>query len=95
MPKRVLIFAFVISSSLAFGQLDSNTVTVTASSSATLSPDQIVFNVGVSAPLNDTPDDVTSALAGSGITIAEFSQVNLYYSNPNCPAAPRLHRAAR
>jgi hypothetical protein len=38
---------------------------------------------------------VTSALAGSGITIAEFSQVNLYYSNPNCPAAPRLHRAAR
>ncbi len=87
MPRRFLTFAFVISSSLAFGQLDSNTVTVTASSSVTLSPDQIVFSVGITAPLNDTLDDVTSAFAGSGITIAEFSDVYLNYSNPNIPAS--------
>ena len=87
MSRRLLIFAFVISSSLAFGQLDSNTITVTASSSVTLSPDQIVFSVGINAPVDKTLDDVTSALAGLGITIANFSAVNLSYSNPNFPAS--------
>jgi hypothetical protein len=78
MFRRILILAFVISCSLAFAQLDSNTVTVTASSSATLSPDQIVFSIEVNAPLNSTLDDVTSALAGSGITIANFT--NVYFN---------------
>ncbi len=78
MFRRGLVFAFVMSYSLLFGQLDPNTVTVTATSSATLSPDQVVFNVAVSAGTDKTLDDVTSALAGSGITIAEFSGVYVY-----------------
>jgi len=86
MSRRLLIFAFVISSSLAFGQLDSNTITVTASSSVTLSPDQIVFSVGINAAVDKTLDDVTSALAGSGITIANFTGVYVYSSLVSIPA---------
>lgn len=86
MLRGFLLFAFVISPSLAFGQLDSNSVTVTASSSASLSPDQIVFTVVVSAPVDKTLDDVTSALAGSGITTANFTGVSVYSSQPSIPA---------
>jgi uncharacterized protein YggE len=86
MLRPFLVFGFLISSSLAFAQLDSNTVTVTASSNSTLSPDQIVFSVGVNAPADKTLDDVTSALAGSGITIANFTGVYVYSSLLSIPA---------
>ncbi len=45
MLKRTLILSFLMSASLAFGQGDSNTVTVTASQSVNLQPDQVVFGV--------------------------------------------------
>lgn len=88
MTKRALVFTFVMSASLAFGQLDSNTITVTASRSATLQPDQVVISVDVTSDLNTTLDDVVAALAGSGITIANFSGVNnnnYFYVNPFSP----------
>src|ERR1700682_1639233 len=68
MVSRSLFFAFVLSVSLAYGQLDSNSITITASRNTAVEPDQVVFSVGVSAGLNSSLDDVLAALAGSGIT---------------------------
>src|ERR1022692_3262047 len=75
MLKRTLIFSFVMSASLAFGQGDSNTVTVTASQSVNLQPDQVVFGVYVTTSINASLDDVLAALKGSGITIANLSGI--------------------
>jgi hypothetical protein len=73
---RTLILAFAISASLAFGQIDSNAVTVTASRNANLQPDTVLFGVTVTSGFNAGLDDVVAALAGSGITAANFSSVS-------------------
>jgi uncharacterized protein YggE len=75
MLKRTLIVSFLMSAALAFGQVDSNTVTVTASQSVNLQPDQVLFGVYVTASINASLDDVLAALKGSGITIANLSGV--------------------
>lgn len=62
--------------SLAFGQLDSNSITVTASNNASLQPDQAIFSVTVQSPLSTGLDDVLAALQGSGITAANLSGVS-------------------
>lgn len=69
----VLLF---LSCSLAFAQLDSNSITVSASNNANLQPDQAVFAVTVTAPQTTGLDDVLTALAGSGITAANLSGVS-------------------
>jgi uncharacterized protein YggE len=69
----VLLFVYC---SVAFAQLDSNSITVSASNNATLQPDQAVFSVTVTTPLTTGLDDVLTALAGSGITAANFSGVS-------------------
>jgi len=76
MLKRTLIFSFVMSVSLLFGQVDSNTVTVTASQSVNLQPDQVLFGISVTASINASLDDVLAVLKGSGITIANLSGVS-------------------
>jgi hypothetical protein len=73
---RTLILALVLSGSLAFGQIDSNAVTVTASRNATLQPDTVLFDVTVATGFNAGLDDVIAALAGSGITAANFTNVS-------------------
>ena len=76
MLKRLLCLSFVSSAPLLFGQLDSNSVTVTASQSVNLQPDQVLFGVGVGSSLTTSLDDVLAALQGSGITFANFSGVS-------------------
>jgi hypothetical protein len=76
MVSRSVCVAFVLSVSLAYGQLESNSITVTASRSAVVQPDQAVFGVSVSSNIGTSLDDVLAALAGSGITIANFSGVS-------------------
>lgn len=71
-----MLLAFAISAPLAFGQLDSNSVTVTASRGTSLQPDQAVFGVFVDSGLSSSLDDILAALKGSGITIANFSGVS-------------------
>jgi hypothetical protein len=73
---RIVILAFVLSASLAFGQLDSNAVTVTASRNASLQADTVVFSVAVTSGINAGLDDIVAVLAGSGITAANFSSVS-------------------
>lgn len=77
MLRRTLITAFVVCTSLAFAQLDSNSVTVTASRNLTLLPDQGIFAVRVSSGLNTSLDDILTALQGSGIGLGNFSGVSM------------------
>ena len=60
---------------LATAQVTPNSVTVTASRNTNLQPDQVVFSVTVSTPVDATRDDVIAALQGSGITLANFGSV--------------------
>ena len=68
-------------SPLAFGQLDSNSITVTASRNASLQPDQAVFAVSVQSGISASLDDVLAALQGSGITAANLSSVSSVQQN--------------
>jgi hypothetical protein len=82
-------FLLVVSASLAFAQLDSNSITVNASRSAALQPDQAVFVVSVQSDLNTSLNDVLAALQGSGITSANFAGVNTVLSfSPGTGPAP-------
>ena len=87
MLKRMLILGFVTSASLLFAQLDSNSVTVTASQSVNLQPDQVLFAVYVTTPLTASLDDVLAAVKGAGITSANFSGVNSSAAAQLCSAA--------
>jgi uncharacterized protein DUF541 len=73
---RRFFFALTLSVPLAFGQLDSNSLTVTASRSVSLQPDQALFGVFVDSSVTSSLDDILAALQGSGITAANFSGVN-------------------
>jgi hypothetical protein len=74
-----IILALVLSSSLAFGQLDSNSVTVTASRAPSSgSPDQAVFSVVVTSGFDTSLDDVIALLQGTGISAANLQSLNEY-----------------
>lgn len=67
---------WLASASLAFGQLDSNSLTILASRTMDLQPDQVVFSVSLTAPMEANLDDVLAALQGSGITADNLDDVN-------------------
>jgi uncharacterized protein YggE len=75
MLKPTLTIVFAMSASLLFGQLESNSITVTASQSNNVQPDQVLFAVYVSSGINTSLDDVLAALKPSGIVMANFSGV--------------------
>jgi hypothetical protein len=77
MPRNSL-FLLVVFASFACAQLDSNSITVNASHSANLQPDQALFAVFVQSDANTSLDDVLAALQGSGITAANFAGVSSY-----------------
>jgi len=76
MRKSGLVLVLVSFCPLAFGQLDSNSITVSASNNASLQPDQAIFSVSVQSGMSTGFDDVLSALQGSGITAANLSNVS-------------------
>jgi len=76
MRNSVLVFLSLLCCSLAFGQVESNSITVSASQNASLQPDQAIFAVTVQSGVNTGLDDVVAALQGSGITAANFTGVN-------------------
>src|SRR5437879_3307434 len=67
---------FLISAALAFAQLDSNTVTVTASRTSNPKPDQIAIDVSVDSDFATTLGDVLAVLQGSGIALSDFTGVS-------------------
>lgn len=80
MRKLPLLPALLVSLTLAFGQVDSNSITVTASrANASVQPDQAVFNVQVNSGLGASLDDVIAALKGSGISAANFQGLSAFF----------------
>src|SRR5215469_5361242 len=63
---------FLLLSGLAFGQLDTNTLTITASRNVSVAPDQVLYNVMVSTDPAATLDAVSGRLAGAGIVPANL-----------------------
>jgi uncharacterized protein YggE len=61
--------------SLALGQLDTDTITIQASRSVNLTPDQVGFLVSVSASPNTSLDQIVAALSGTGITASNLSSM--------------------
>jgi hypothetical protein len=59
----------------AFGQLQTDTITITALRQVSLQPDQIVFHVQVSTPVTAGLDDAVGQVAGAGITAANLTGV--------------------
>src|SRR5579863_9250359 len=59
-----------------FGQLPSNTLTIAASRSIVIQPDQVVFGITVSTPATVILDEVVDGLSGLGITSANLSGVD-------------------
>jgi uncharacterized protein YggE len=89
MRKSALVCLVMWLAPPAFGQLESNSITVSVSRSATVQPDQVVFAVTVQSGLSTSLDDVVAALQGSGITAANLAGVNsinpLLYVQPAPP----------
>jgi hypothetical protein len=75
MSRSISIFLCILSASFAFGQLDSNSVTVTASRNLNLQPDLALFSVNVSADSSATLNDILTAIQPIGVTIADLSDV--------------------
>lgn len=95
MRRTFLVVALALSALPAYGQLDSNSITVTAARSSAIQPDQVVFVVSVTSGLDANLDNVTAALSGTGITAANFSGINSGYatfalSNPMPPVQPTI-----
>jgi hypothetical protein len=65
----------MLSAPVLFGQLDPNSITVTATRSAPVQPDQAVFSVTVSTDASATLDSVVAALQPAGITVSQFAGV--------------------
>ncbi len=61
---------------LAFGQLESNTVTVTATQNLSVQPDQVVFSVSVTSGISTSLSDVLTAVQSAGITSANFTGIS-------------------
>ena len=85
MQRTFAVFAFLLSASLAFAQLDSNSITVTASRATVLQPDQVIFVVNVTSGLDTSLDNVIAALSGTGITVANFTGINSGYAGVLLP----------
>jgi len=70
----------------AFAQVDDDTITVTASRSTNLQPDEVVVGVNVSTTPDLSLDDIVGLLTGTGITAANLSSAStttyLYAGQP-------------
>src|SRR6266536_1219540 len=76
--RWLLFFAAV---SVAFGQLDSDMITITSSRTQSIVVDQVQVTVNVNTGRDATLDDVVSALQGTEITAANLSGAYTFSSN--------------
>lgn len=84
MPFPVRLGTCVILCSLPLAaQLLNNSITVTAYPASTVSPDEVVFSVVVTAGIDQTLDTIVNAVSGLGLTAANL--VNLGGSLPCLP----------
>src|SRR6266478_8382695 len=78
-----LIILLATGGSLAFAQLDSDTLTVSVSQSFSVQPDQARFSAYTNTGVNTGLDEVITTLKSIGITTAIFTDV---YSDADPPA---------
>ncbi len=76
MRALTVIGLFLLSLCPVFGQLDDNTIAITASRPAIIQPDQAVLGIFVSAPPNTGLDDVLGLLSGLGLTASNLTGVS-------------------
>jgi len=75
--RTIRLAAFLLFPSiLAFGQLDSDTISVTASRFTPIQPDQVQLLISVNAPASTDSDQVLAALPGTGLTTSNLVNVN-------------------
>ncbi|HLI86910.1 MAG TPA: SIMPL domain-containing protein [Bryobacteraceae bacterium] len=79
MSASHFLLAFALSPTLLVAQLTNNTVTATASQSASNTPDQAVISLTVFSGAGATLEQIVNALSGVGVTAANLSSV--YGSN--------------
>ena len=73
---KIWLFILLFGVVPVFGQLEPNTVTIAATRSISLQPDQVVYSLSVNSALNATLDQIVAALSGLGITSANLTGVN-------------------
>jgi hypothetical protein len=78
---RKLFPIFLLAAVPALGQLQTDTITITALRQVSLQPDQVVFSVQVSTPESAGLDDALAAVSGAGVTAADLTGV--FTGNPN------------
>ena len=76
MREFLLTTLLLATASLAFGQLETNTITIQASRSVNLTPDQVSFYISVTADPTSSLDQIVAALPGTGIAASNLS--NMY-----------------
>jgi len=70
---RYFVLLTLISAGFALAQTSPNSITVNATRTATVQPDQVVFQLSATSNLSTGRDDVIAALQGTGITAANFT----------------------
>ncbi len=73
---KPLLLSILIPASLALAQVTSNSVTVTATRSGNLQPDQVVFSIAVDSGLDVSRDQILVAVQGIGLTADNFAGVS-------------------
>jgi len=76
MRSLKLVAALLVAGGAAFAQLDSYTVTITASRTLNVQPDQAVIGVSFETALSAGLDDVLLQLQGSAITASDLTGVS-------------------
>src|ERR1700685_531265 len=87
LTRRLLSIGLLLASAPpAFGQSDSNTITIAASRMLYVPPDQVRFSLSVTTPITMDLDQVVAALASLGVTAADLQ--GAYTPAPFSPVLP-------
>jgi uncharacterized protein YggE len=73
-----LAILLLAAAATAFGQLEDDSLTVTATRTTSLQPDQATVSIYLSAPAGGSLDDAVVALQGSGVAASDLASVNSY-----------------
>jgi hypothetical protein len=77
--SRRLLALFVVLTPVLLAQIDSNSISIVASRSIYLQPDQVTFFLSVTSGGDATLNDIVNALAGAGVTPSDYLRVDTFY----------------
>jgi uncharacterized protein YggE len=78
--RKLTLLTLLLAAVPVFGQLENHTLSISASRSSYLQPDQVLFGLAVTSGATTSLDQVVAALPGLGITDASLTSE--YYSSP-------------